>query len=228
MRWVDYWNAANPIFVSSRHLAVHYRRLADDIRTLLPAPPGRVLDFGCGEALDAPRVAAGCARLYLYDAAASVRSRLAARTRGVANIAVLTPAEVAALPQGALDLVIANSVAQYMTQAEFEGCLAAWQRQLAPGGRLVVADVLPPEDRAATDAVALLRFAAREGFFVAAVIGLARTLFSNYPKLRRTLGLARYSDAQMQEMLRSAGFIPERIANLGHNPARMAFAAVRA
>jgi SAM-dependent methyltransferase len=227
MRWIDYWNTANPIFVSPRHLAVHYRRLAEDIRALVSSPSDQVLDYGCGEALEAPCVAAACARLYLFDAAPAVRSRLADRTRSVANIAVLAPDEVAALPECTLDLVIVNSVAQYLTRAEFEACLSAWQRQLKPDGRLVVADIVSPSDGAVTDALALLRFAAAEGFLIAAAIGLVRTLFSDYPRLRRTLGFTSYSDAEMLETLHRAGFRPRRIANLGHNPARMAFSAVK-
>ena len=227
MRWVDYWDSDHPIYVNARHLAAHYRLLADDMLRLVPARSARVLDHGCGEALDAPRVAAKCSKLYLCEAAPSVRARLAARTGAIANIAVVAPEALETLPDGALDLVIANSIAQYLTVDELEGCLKLWHRLLAPGGRLVLADILPPRLGAVTDALALLRFAAREGFLVAAVFGLVRTIFSSYRKLRAQLGLTRYAEADIEERLRRAGFRPTRIANLGHNPARMAFSAVR-
>ena len=63
----------------------------------LPHLRGSVLDYGCGEALFAGRVAERCGALYLSDAAPSVREKLAARHAGDPKIAVLTPEDVAKL-----------------------------------------------------------------------------------------------------------------------------------
>ncbi|RYZ60997.1 MAG: SAM-dependent methyltransferase, partial [Proteobacteria bacterium] len=62
MSWREFWNADNPIYVSERHQRLHCRRVADDtialVGDLCPAPGrARVLDFGCGKALEAARVA---------------------------------------------------------------------------------------------------------------------------------------------------------------------------
>ncbi len=79
---------------------------------------------------------------------------------------------------------------------------------------------------AATDALALLRFGAANGFFFAAVTGLARTLVSDYWRLRTQYGLTRYSEAAMIEKLAAAGFTAQRAPNnIGHNQARMEFIA---
>ena len=60
----------------------------------------------------------------------------------------------------------------------------------------------------------------------AAVAGLARTAFSNYARLRSTLGLKQYSEQTMIGRLAEVGFKAERAArNIGHNPARMTFVA---
>jgi hypothetical protein len=75
-----------------------------------------------------------------------------------------------------------------------------------------------------TDAFALLRFGAANGFFFAAAWGLIRTLLSNYWKLRSQLGLTRYSTTAMIEKLNAAGFYVDLApANIGHNRARKAF-----
>jgi hypothetical protein len=72
----------------------------------------------------------------------------------------------------------------------------------------------------------LLRFGAREGFFLAAFAGLLRTLFSNYWQLRSALGLTRYAQGDMLARLAAAGFAGHRAAtNIGHNQARMTFLA---
>ena len=99
-------------------------------------------------------------------------------------------------------------------------------RLLDAGGTLVVSDVIPTHVPAATDAAALLRFGAANGFFTAAVAGLVRTLFSDYWRLRTNYGLTRYSEAAMMQKLATAGFSAQRAPkNIGHNQARMMFIA---
>jgi hypothetical protein len=72
----------------------------------------------------------------------------------------------------------------------------------------------------------LLRFGAASGFFVAAIIGLVRTVLSDYWRLRTRYGLTRYGEAAMTDKLTAAGFAAQRAAqNIGHNQARMAFIA---
>ena len=74
--WLRFWDRPNAIYANDRHRQVHSIRIADDILSILPTHPGlRVLDFGCGEAREAGRVAARTQRLFLYDAAPSVRTQ---------------------------------------------------------------------------------------------------------------------------------------------------------
>ena len=61
---------------------------------------------------------------------------------------------------------------------------------------------------------------------VAALRGLVRTVFSDYPRLRAALGFTLYDEAAMVEKLKLAGFAANRAPrNLGHNQARMTFMA---
>jgi SAM-dependent methyltransferase len=224
--WISFWDSDHPIYVNARHFDVHYRAVAADIVRFLPSAEARVLDHGCGEALHADAVAAQCGGLLLCEAAPSVRARVAARFADEPKIRVIGPHEVARLPEACLDLVVANSLVQYLKRDELEALLADWRRLLKPGGRLVLADVIGPTQSAAADALALLRFAAAHGFLTAAIFGLARTVFSRYRKLRAELGLAHYTEREMLDLLRGAGFSPRRLArNFGHNQQRMAFEA---
>src|ERR1700748_2522831 len=100
------------------------------------------------------------------------------------------------MPKESIDLVIMNSVAQYMTPDEFDAALANIRRILKPSGRLVLGDILKPEIGMATDVFALLRFAAKHGFLKDAVKGLASTALSDYRQLRTRVGLGRFNYAE--------------------------------
>jgi len=228
--WLAFWDAPHPIYVNSRHKDVHYRLIAEAIVRLLPSssaqPSARVLDYGSGEALHADLVAASTEELLLCEGAPKLRAALAARFAGLAKIHIIKPEDVAHLPEHSLDLVVLHSVAQYLTPDETDALFVLFRRLLKPDGKLIVSDVIPPDTSALTDALALLRFGAANGFFTAAAFGLGRARLSDYWRLRSELGLTRYDERTMNEKLRAAGLAVERLpANIGHNQARMAFIA---
>jgi SAM-dependent methyltransferase len=224
--WLKFWDSSHSIYVNARHRDVHYRLIAQQIAALMPSPQARVLDYGCGEALHADRVAAAAAELLLAEGAPRVRAGLAARFAGNAKIRAVAPEELERVADRSLDLIVLHSVAQYLTPDELAKLFALFHRLLHADGVLVVSDIIPPDVAAATDALALLRFGAANGFFIAAVAGLMRTLLSDYWQLRTRYGLTRYSEAAMTEKLAAAGFFAQRAAqNIGHNQARMAFLA---
>jgi SAM-dependent methyltransferase len=224
--WRSFWDSAHSIYVNARHKDVHYREIAEQIAAFVPGPSARVLDYGCGEALHANLVAAVAAELLLCDSAPTVRAQMAARFASNPRIKVLAPEEIERLPDGGLDLIVSNSVAQYLTQAELDALLRLCRRLLKPTGVLIFADVIPPDVGAASDVMALLRYAARNGFLFAAMLGLARTAISPYRKLRSQIGISQYTQAEFMAHLKAADFAAERLArNLEHNPARMTFRA---
>jgi SAM-dependent methyltransferase len=224
--WLSFWNAPNRIYVNDRHRDVHYRDIAMAIRSLVPAASATVVDYGCGEATQAALVAEAAGRLILSDAAPAVRDKLIARHAANPKIAVRSPEEIAALPPGSVDLIVLNSVAQYLDRAAFADLLALFKRLLKSDGRLVVGDVIPPHASAAAAIVALLRLAWHNGFLLAALAGLAAMLFSNYRALRSRLGLTHYTQADMLSVLAAAGFTAQRrYPNLEHNQQRMTFVA---
>jgi SAM-dependent methyltransferase len=228
--WIAFWDSEHSIYVNARHRDVHYRTIAEHLRqhlacfSMSPAPI--VLDYGCGDALHANVVAQATTRLILCEAAPKVRAALAARFADHPKIAVSSPEEIAKLSGALLDVIVMHSVAQYMTPEELDELLILFRRLLKADGHLILGDVVPPEIPAWQDALALLRFARANGFFGAAIIGLVRTVLSDYWRLRSRIGLTRYGEAAMIAKLAAAGFSATRAAvNIGHNPARMTFLA---
>jgi SAM-dependent methyltransferase len=224
--WLSFWDRPHSIYVSARHRDVHYRLIAQELAGLVPSRQARVLDYGSGEALHADLLAAAAGELLLCDGAPSVRAAVAVRFAGEANVRALSPADVERLPEGCIDFIVLHSVAQYLAPEQTRALLALFRRLVKPDGVLLVSDIIPPHVGAADDVAALLRFAAGNGFFAAALIGLTRTLFSDYRRLRKHVGLSHYGEAAMIDMLEAAGFAAQRAAkNIGHNQARMAFIA---
>ena len=226
MNWRDYWNQDTPIYVSERHKLLHYQLVANDIIGLIPSSDAAVLDYGCGEALFADRIAAKCNRLYLSDGAPMVRERLHERFGANDRITILAPEEISGLPDASLDLIVVNSLLQYLSLEELRGLLKLWRGKLKPDGRVILADVIPPDVSPVTDAKALLSLAWQGGFLKSALLGLGRTAFSEYRKIREEIGLSQYTEEDMADIAGEAGFGIERMPrNLGHNPARMTFVA---
>ncbi|SHN69499.1 class I SAM-dependent methyltransferase [Bradyrhizobium erythrophlei] len=224
--WIDYYDSTHTIYASKLHRDLHFQLIARDIIGYIGTPDAVVLDYACGEALSAARVADACGMLYLAEPAPGVRGRLIARFAPNTKVRVRSLEDVRKMAEQSIDLVVMNSVTQYMTPEELDGAFANVRRILKPGGRLVVGDVLRPEVGMPRDVIALLRFAAAHGFLRDALIGLVSTALSDYRQLRSRVGLERYSEADMVARLGASGFTASRVAvNIGHNPWRMTFVA---
>lgn len=224
--WLQFWEKSHRIYVSESHRRVHYRQVAADILSVLPGPDAVALDYGCGDALEAERIAAKAGRLLLFDAAQEVQGRLRQRFARNPRIEVVDGAALDALAPASIDLIVVNSVLQYLDRAETEALLGRAHRLLRAQGLLVIADVIPPDAGAVADTLSLLRTAAANGFLLAAGAGLLATFFSDYRQLRSQVGLQTFAPDAMLLLLRQAGFDAERRArNFGFNPRRMTFLA---
>jgi ubiquinone/menaquinone biosynthesis C-methylase UbiE len=224
--WIDYYDSTHTIYASRLHRDVHFETIAQDIIGYIADPGWTVLDYACGEALSAGRVADACDKLILAEPAPGVRGRLIARFAQNLKIRVRSLDDLRNMTPASVDLAVMNSVAQYMTPEELDTGFAVVRRLLKPSGRLVVGDILQPNVGMVTDVAALLRFGLKHGFFMDAVYGLARTALSDYRQLRTRIGLQRYSEPEMIAKLAAAGFTATRAPrNIGHNAARMTFVA---
>jgi len=224
--WIDYYDSTHTIYASKLHRDLHFQVIARDIVGYIPSSNAVVLDYSCGEALSATKVSEACSMLYLAEPAPGVRGRLIARYAPNTRIRVRSLDDLRNMPEASIDLVVMNSVAQYMTAKELDTAFAVIRRLLKPTGQLVLGDILRPEVGMIRDVLALLQFAARHRFLKDALIGLVATALSDYRELRTKVGLQRYSEADMLAKLTKAGFSAVRApTNIGHNPWRMTFVA---
>jgi ubiquinone/menaquinone biosynthesis C-methylase UbiE len=224
--WIDYYDSTHTIYASKLHRDLHFQAVARDIIGYIASKDAVVLDYACGEALSAAKVAEACEMLILAEPAPGVRGRLIARFAPNLKIRVRSLDDLRKMPEKSIDLVIMNSVTQYMTPDELDAALAVIRRLVKTTGRLVIGDILRPEVGMFTDVIALLRFAAKHGFLKDALIGLVSTALSDYRLLRSKVGLQRYSEAEIIAKLAKSGFSASRAhVNIGHNPWRMTFVA---
>jgi ubiquinone/menaquinone biosynthesis C-methylase UbiE len=170
--WIDYYDSTHTIYVSKLHRDRHFAVIARDIVGYIASPDAVVLDYACGEALSAGRVVDACGLLYLAEPAPGVRGRLIARFAPNTKIRVRSLEDVKKMAENSVDLVVMISVAQYMTPGELDAAFAVIKRILKPSGRFVLGDILRPEVGMLRDVLALLRFAAKNGFLKDALIGL--------------------------------------------------------
>jgi len=225
-QWIDHYDSTHTIYASKLHRDLHFEAIARDIIGYISSPDAVVLDYACGEALSAARVADACGKLYLAEPAPGVRGRLIARFAPNTKIRVRSLEDVRKMAEKSIDLAVMNSVAQYMTAEELDAAFVIIKRLLKPTGRLVLGDILRPEVGMFRDVMALLKFAARHGFLKDALIGLVSTALSDYRQLRTRIGLQRYSEEEIVAKLARAGFTGSRaLQNIGHNPWRMTFVA---
>src|SRR6476469_6514067 len=203
--WIDYYDSTHTIYASRLHRDLHFQIVARDIIGYISSPDSVVLDYACGEALSAAKVADACGKLILAEPAPGVRGRLIARFAPNTKIRVRSLDDLRKMTEKSVDLVVMNSVTQYMTSAELDAAFGVLNRVLKPGGRLILGDVLRPEVGMGRDVLALLRFAARHGFLKDALIGLVSTALSDYRQLRSRIGLQRYSESEMLAKLRESG-----------------------
>jgi cyclopropane fatty-acyl-phospholipid synthase-like methyltransferase len=140
--------------------AIYVSRLATTVQL---DSTQRVLDFGCGFGYVATLLAPLVGELWLWDASSAMRTEAARNTAPHRNVRILdlsstdrTPAE-----SGRLDLILVNSVIQYMSRKDLSGWLVRWRGMLPPGGQVVASDLIPARSNLLSDPVDLIRLAAR-------------------------------------------------------------------
>ncbi|WP_307962233.1 methyltransferase domain-containing protein, partial [Salinispora arenicola] len=102
----------------------------------------------------------------LCEAADQPRRKLAARFAGNPKVDVVQPAALAELVDSSVDLMVVNSVVQYLRRDELRQLLVLARRLLTPDGRLVIGDVIPRRASVISEVAAILRLASRERFLV--------------------------------------------------------------
>jgi ubiquinone/menaquinone biosynthesis C-methylase UbiE len=108
-------------------------------------PGERVVDLGCGSGQLALRLAPVAGSVLAVDVSQAMVELLErnAREQGLANVeGRALPVEHLDLPPGSVDAVVSNYALHHLRDADKATAVAAAARWLAPGGRLVVGDMM--------------------------------------------------------------------------------------
>lgn len=127
------------------------------------------------------------------------------------KIRVIDDAALDAMASASIDLIIVNSVAQYLSRQQFNNALRHFHALLKPDGKLLLGDIIEPDTLLIGHVTAFTQFAWQNDFFVAAIFGLVRNFISPYRKLRRDAGYACYSETEILLILKGEGFVGERL-----------------
>jgi SAM-dependent methyltransferase len=189
---------------------------------IVPDREARVLDFGCGFGFVAEMLAPQVRELFLWDSSANMRRRARLNVAGRQNIRFLDLSDPKSLPyELQVELILVNSVVQYMTFDEFSAWLLRWRNMLAPGGRIVVSDLIPPDYSAIWDIVDLLRLSARRGFLVRAIWQAFSEIW-RYWGVRTIRPLSRVGWEDLSQWGKDAGLEVTRLpTNLTHFKKRL-------
>ncbi|MGQ0539341.1 MAG: class I SAM-dependent methyltransferase [Gemmatimonadaceae bacterium] len=155
--WDHFWESAVPNERAHRAEALEFvRRLARDVGV---SPSARVLDYGCGFGFVAAALAQHVQSVVGWDKHEHIRRLARSATAQHTNVRIvdaLPPGQQAAAER--FDLILVNSVVQYMTHGDLTAALSDWCRLLAAGGRVVVSDLVAPGHASWHDLVDLMRF----------------------------------------------------------------------
>jgi ubiquinone/menaquinone biosynthesis C-methylase UbiE len=122
-------------------------RLKERIVELYVQPEQRLLEIGCGTGTLAVMAARRGARVLGFDISPGMLAVARRKVAGLSERLRLEEMGVAGmeeLPAGSFDLVVATLVFSELSPAERLYTLRQARRVLVPGGRLVVADEVPP------------------------------------------------------------------------------------
>ncbi len=222
--WVDFWNGEQSVYVSPRHMQAYYHALAHDVKRIVGEKrPYTLLDYGCGDAWAAGELAASGISVVLYDPVPNVAAR--AHTRWGTTPSVRVIDSLAEMGPGSANGILIFSVLQYVSKDDAAVLVRELKHYLAPGGTLYLGDIVQPDTGMIADVKALFAAGLKHGFLFDALIGLIKTFFSDYRRIRKEQGFSTYTEDEMTQLLVQAGYIVKRIPNLGLSPHRMTFGA---
>jgi cyclopropane fatty-acyl-phospholipid synthase-like methyltransferase len=163
-----------------------------------------VFDFGCGFGFVAEILMPKVGQVFLWDASANMRRRARRNLANHQNIRFLDLSDPQAIARELkFDLILVNSVVQYMALEQFAACLMMWRYMLAVGGHIVVSDLIPRDYNSISDLDDLLKFSIRRNVFGSALLQGVRDL-GRYWMMRRSCPLARIALEELNEISKAA------------------------
>ena len=215
--WQAYWEG-----LSERRRRLFCEQASEYMRRLESVLSLRstrcVLDFGCGFGFVAAMLARRVGQVYLWDASENMRRYALVNVAGHQNIQFVDLSDPKAVPRDLrFDLILVNSVVQYMSRDEFAVRLFQWRSMLARRGWIVVSDLIPPNYRSVWDIVDLLKFSAAHGLLMRS-IWQAMGDVKRHWRISRANPLCRIGREELDRWGKSAGlavgYLPSNLTHL--------------
>jgi trans-aconitate methyltransferase len=207
--WDAYWESLpcrHALFTSEA------RDYVDRLAAVVPLDTDlQVLDFGCGSGLAAALLATRVGAIAAWDRSPAMRRLAARHLHGVANAAMVDLTSDGPPAAARYDLILVNSVLQYMRPAQVAVWLPLWRSLLARSGQVVVSDIVPDASgrfERLREAVDVLAFHARRGALCRAASERLSDL-GRYWRAARAEPLTRFDRDTLYRIATAAGFRAE-------------------
>lgn len=204
----DFWHTHYDSLAHHESLDLFKAEARDFFRRLTRSIPLRsceqVLDFGCGLGFVSELLTTRVNKLAYWDYSENMLATAKHRLASVNNAEPVDLSRPDQEEQFHFDLIVVNSVIQYMSEDEFSAWLGKWKEMLVSDGALVISDVILPEPAFFREIFDSLVFSAKKGF-------LLRTLAKNfsqylrYLKTRSSAPMSRYSKERFSALINDAG-----------------------
>jgi len=199
--WHEYWKRTP----DSPYLTAEAGVVAESLVTRYALNGDHVvLDFGCGYGYVSEHLARTVSRVFIWDAVEEAMQRALKRIDDPA-VAPIDPAST----DQVFDLIVVNSVVQYMSEETLSWWLERWADLLATGAAIAITDVPASSPSLVLEGAQWLWLALRKGVLVDAV-RFARANSARYQKARAKTGLGAINEADLNEMAERAGLDLER------------------
>jgi SAM-dependent methyltransferase len=213
--WLQYWDTLTPRSRLFEAQAAEYVENLIGLDLLHPAM--NILDFGCGFGYVTSMIADHVRLAYAWDRSRNMRDETMRRTSHQPNVRIVGgPGRLALDECNSVDVILVNSVVQYMEWPELLFWMGAWKNILAPGGAILVSDVIPLDYNSVGDVFDVINLSRRRGFLFEALRSGAKD-FASYLVRRQAKSLTRMDNHDLRIAALSCGLdtVPLR-SNLTH------------
>ena len=197
--WRVFWERTNSPAIELE-AADYVRRLVEYLR---PSGTENVLDFGCGFGHVATGLSPHVGSIGLWDRTEAVLREAAESTSLLANVKTVDLSDPSL--ESSFDVILLNSVLQYIPTEDLPTLLKQLRRLISSGGQVILSDVPTTEAHLGGETLEWIRFNRRQGKLGQAIT-FAIGNWRRYSSARREQPLILTDRTALARTARSAGF----------------------